>query len=422
MRLAPAAVWDGEAELTSSFAHREFRALWAAQALSSIAQWTLLTARSALAFDLTRESGSVGLAVFAAMLPYVFIPPIGGVLADRFNRRTVAMWTLAVSLLTAVLMAALTIVGLVEVWHLVLLSFVNGTARSVEMPATQAMIPGLVPQEQLLNAVALNGVVTHGSRLMGPLITLVILGPLGAGGTFLAAGAIYGLGILLMRRVSRPAQYVHPSGEGPVRQLADGVRYSATEPVVGMLILLVFFHCGLTMSYDALMPMYADEHVGHGSNAFSLLMLTVGAGSMVGTLMLAGVSARWHRGRLLLVTGLLSGLSPAALALAMRWEPALVAAALMGATQALFMSLTSAFLQTATPDRYRGRVLSLYLMIGGGIMAFGNLGAGYLGDRWGTTPVLLIPAVAFTAIVVLSLMGSTLREVYRRSAVAMAGH
>jgi MFS family permease len=94
----------------------------------------------------------------------------------------------------------------------------------------------------------------------------------------------------------------------------------------------------------------------------------------------------------------------------------------MGATQALFMSLTSVFLQIATPDRYRGRVLSLYLMIGGGIMAFGNLGAGYLGDRWGTTPVLLIPAVAFTGIVGVSLLGSTLREVYRRRAVAAAGH
>lgn len=422
MRLAPAAVWDGRADVTSSFAHREFRALWAATALSSVAQWTLLTARSALAFHLTGGSGSVGLVVFAAMLPYVFVPPVGGVLADRFNRRTVATCTLAVSLLTAVAMAVLTLAGVVEVWHLFLLSLINGTARSVEMPATQAMVPALVPQRHLLNAVALTGVVTHGSRLLGPLITLFILGPFGAGGTFLAAGLLYALGIWLMRRVSRPEQYAHPEGEGPVRQLTDGVRYAATEPVVGMLLLLVMFHCGLTMSYDALMPMYADEHVGHGSGAFSLLMLTVGAGSMVGTLMLAGVSERRHRGRMLLVSGLLSGLSPAALALAMRWEPALVAAALMGATQALFMSLTNAFLQTATPDRYRGRVLSLYLMIGGGIMAFANLGAGFLADRWGTAPVLLIPAVAFTAIVLLSLLGTTLRGVYRRRALPVLAH
>lgn len=422
MRFAAAAVWDGEAEITSSFEHRAFRALWSATALSAVAQWTLLTARSALAFHITGQSGSVGAVVFASMVPYVFVPPIGGVLADRFNRRTVTTCTLSVSLLTAVGMAALTLAGVVEVWHLFVLSLVNGTARSVEMPATQAMVPGLVPEERLLNAVALTGVVTHGSRLLGPLITLIILGPFGAGGTFLAAGVLYAVGIALMRRVPRPEQYAHPTGEGPLRQLADGVRYSATEPTVGMIILLVFFHCGLTMSYDALMPMYADEHMGHGGSMFSALMMTVGAGSMVGTLMLAGFSMHWHRGRMLLVSGLFSGLSPAALALAMAWQPALLAAAVMGATQALFMSLTNAFLQTATPDRYRGRVLSLYLMIGGGVMAFGNLGAGYLGDRWGTLPVLLLPAVAFTAIVAVSLGGATLRSIYRRGALPVAVH
>ena len=421
MRFSPAMVWRGDTDLTESFTHRPYRALWSASALSSVAQWTLLTARSALAFDLTESSGSVGLVVFASLLPYVFVPPIGGVIADRFNRRTVTQGTLSVSLLTAVLMAVLTVSGLVNVWQLFVLSLINGMARSVEMPATQAMVPGVVPQGSLLNAVALMGVVTHGSRLLGPLITLLILTPFGAGATFFAAGALYALGILFMRRIPRPAQYLHPSGESPVRQLTDGVRYAATEPVVGMLMLLVMFHCGLTMSYDALMPMYADEHMGHGSSAFSTLMLTVGAGSMVGTLMLAGVSSRWHRGRMLLVSALLSGLSPAALAVAMRWEPALAAAAVMGATQALFMSLTNAFLQTATPDRYRGRVLSLYLMLGGGIMAFGNLGAGYLADRWGTLPVLLIPAIGFTGIVLMSMTGVTLRGVYRRRALAGVG-
>ncbi|MBI2760118.1 MAG: MFS transporter [Chloroflexi bacterium] len=415
-------MWAGQTELTASFAQREFRALWAAGAYSSIAQWTLLTARAALAYNLTGGSGSVGLVVFASMLPYVFVPPAGGVLADRFNRRTIMTCTLAVSLVTAVGMAVLTIAGVVAVWHLFALSLINGTARSIEMPAGQAMVPGLVPERKLLNAVALTGVVTHGSRLMGPLITLLLLEPLGAGWTFLAAAVLYLLGIAQMRRVTPPAQYVHPLGESPLRQLADGVRYSAMAPVVGMIIILVMFHCGLSMSYDALMPMYANDHIGDGDNAFSLLMVSVGAGSMAGTIALAAISSRWHRGRLLLLTGLLSGLSPAALALAMHWSPALLAAALMGASQATFMALTNAVLQTATPDRYRGRVLSLFLMIGGGVMAFGNLAAGYLGDAWGAEPVLLIPALAFAGIVLITISGQTLRGVYRREALPVAVH
>src|SRR5581483_430436 len=159
------------AGIADSLRFPEFRALWLAGVCSSVAQWTLLTGRSALAYDLSGSSGSVGLVVFASMLPYVFVPPIGGVLADRFDRRTVATFTLALSLATAGLMAALTLTHTVAVWHLFALSLLNGTARSIEMPATQAMVPATVPQSSLINAVALTSVVTHGSRLMGPLVT-----------------------------------------------------------------------------------------------------------------------------------------------------------------------------------------------------------------------------------------------------------
>lgn len=414
------------AGIADSLRFPEFRALWLAGTCSSVAQWTLLTGRSALAYDISGSSGSVGAVVFAAMLPYVFIPPIGGVLADRFERRAVATGTLTLSLLTAGLMAALTLTDTVAVWHLFALSLLNGTARSIEMPATQAMVPATVPQTSLLNAVALTSVVTHGSRLMGPLVTFLVLRPFGAGGVFIAACAMYLLGLVLMQRVRRSARVEHPEGAHPLRQFAEGVRYTAATPVVGMIILLVFFHCGLTMSYDALMPMYADEHTGHdgdqSGSAFSTLMLFVGAGAMAGTVLLAWMPPSWHRGRLLLSTALLSGLAPAALALADAWPPALVIAAVMGATQGLFMALTNAFLQTATPDQYRGRVLSLFLMIGGGIMAFGNLAAGELGDRYGTAPMLLIPGVAFIAIVLLSSSGDTLRRVYSRRALPVVAH
>jgi MFS family permease len=420
MRLAPARVWSGRTELTASFADSRFRALWTAGALSSVAQWTLLTGRSWLAHELTGGSGAVGLVVFAQMLPYVFVPPVGGLLADRFNRRTVVTGTLTVSFLSALVMALLTLADAVTVWQLFLLSLINGMARSVEMPASQAMVPALVPQERLLNAVALTGVVTHGSRLLGPLITLLVLGPFGAGGAFLAAALLYLGGLVQLRQVPRPVQAAMPPGEGPLRQLAGGVGAAAREPVIGMILVLVLFHCGLTMSYDALMPAYANDHMGHGDDAFSLLMMAVGGGSMLGTVALAGMSLRWHRGRLLLLSGLGSGLAPALLALAPGRSAAVGAALTMGAAQAMFMALTNATLQTITPDRYRGRVLSLFLMIGGGVMAFGNLAAGYLADRWGTLPVLLIPALAFVAVMLASTVGSTLRGVYRLRALPAA--
>ena len=119
---AAAALWASQTELTRSFEHREYRALWSASALSAIA------------FQAGGGSIAVGLVVFATMLPSVFVPAFGGVLADRFNRRTVSTFTLAVALITAVLMALLIILDQAPVWHPFVLSLINGAARAVEMP------------------------------------------------------------------------------------------------------------------------------------------------------------------------------------------------------------------------------------------------------------------------------------------------
>ncbi len=111
MTFAPAALWGGQTTLTASFVHRQFRALWVAGACSSVGQWTLLTARSWVAHEIGGGAGAVGLVVFAQMLPNVFMPPIGGVIADRFNRRTIINVTLLISMLSALAMAVLTMTG-----------------------------------------------------------------------------------------------------------------------------------------------------------------------------------------------------------------------------------------------------------------------------------------------------------------------
>lgn len=421
MAFAPAALWRGNTEITSSFGYKEFRSLWVSGACAGVAQWTLLTARAAVAHKLGGGSGSVGLVVFAAMVPFVIVPPFAGVVVDRFNRRTVTQASQAVSLLAALAMAVLALSGVVQVWHLFALSLVDGAARSVAVPATQAMVPGLVPEARLLNAIALQGIVTHGSRLIGPLITLVLLDPFGAGWTFVAAALLYGGSIIQLRNVPQVAQ-VQPHKESPLHSLAEGIRYSVREPVVRAIFLLVVLHCGLTMSYDALMPDYAKGVIGRGENGYSILMFCVGVGSFGGTVLLAGVSGKWHRGRMLLIAGLLSGLSPVLLAVATYWGPALLFGVLLGSSQALFMALTNAALQSSTPDRYRGRVLSLFLMLGGGIMAFANLWSGYLGDAFGVSRVLFVPALIFAAFILASTFGGTLRAIYRRTTMPAVAH
>ena len=389
--------------------------------LSSVANWTLLTGRGWVAFDLHHHSTTVGLVVFAAMLPYLVVTPIGGVLADRFDRRALMVASLAVSLASSVALAALALRGLHAAWPLALLAFVHGAARSVEIPAGQSMVPAMVPEHDLLNAVALGGLANHGSRLLGPLLAAPLLDHGGASGAFVLAAVMNAIAMLQVLRLKVvPRAPNRATGAGA--QFAEGVRYVLHDRVVMLLIVLVFFHCGLSMSYDAVLPVMARDVLGSGGTAYSWLVMMIGLGSLAGTFSLAGLPSRLHRGWLLFSTGVLSGGTLLALAFASDWPAALTAAALVGGSQAMFMALTNTILQIATPDRVRGRVLSLYLMVGGGVMALANLVTGRLADAFGVTPVLALPALAFIAICAISLLGPSLRGVYTRRAAPAAVH
>ena len=402
-----------------SLQHLEYRRLWLATLLSTVASWTVLTGRGWVAFGLHNHSATVGLVFFAAMLPYVLVTPIAGVLADRFDRRAILFGSLVVSLLSAAALAGYALGGGGGAWPLVLLAFVNGAARAVEVPAGQSMVPAMVPERDLLNAVALGGLATHGSRLLGPLLAAPLLDRGGAAGAFLLAAVLYVIALACVLRLT-PVPQARGMPESPARQLADGVRYVARDRIGLMLIALVFFHCGLTMAYDAVLPVMARTVLGAGGGAYSWLVMMIGAGSLVGTLALAGLPTSTHRGRMLFVTGVLSGGTLVLLAFADQWPMALAAAALVGGAQAMFMALTNTFLQFATPDHVRGRVLSVYLMVGGGVMAFANLATGRLADAYGVTPVLAVPALGFMLVVALSALGPSLRGVYVRRTALVA--
>lgn len=405
----------------SSLHHQQYRRLWMATLLSTVASWTVLTGRGWFAFDLHHHSSTVGLVFFAAMLPYLLVTPVAGVLADRFDRRLLLFLSLVVSLLSALALAGYALAGGDSTWPLVLLAFINGAARSVEVPASQSMVPAMVPNHDLLNAVALGGLATHGSRLLGPLLAAPLLDRGGAAGAFFLATAMYVVALFQVVRV-RPVAQATSRTIGAGAQLLEGARFVLHDRVVLLIVLLVFFHCGLSMAYDAVLPVMAQDVLGAGGTAYSWLVMMIGLGSLVGTFALAGLPGGLHRGWLLFATGVLSGATLLLLAFAGHWPEALAAATLVGGSQAMFMALTNTFLQLATPDWVRGRVLSIYLMVGGGVMAFANLITGRLADAYGVTPVLAIPAAAFMIIVVLSVFGPSLRGIYGRRTAPAAAH
>ena len=407
-------------KLLAALAYEDFRHMWLANASAQAAAWALIVTRGWLVFDQTHSTFSVGLATFAAMGPMVIVPPLAGVLADRFDRRTVLAWTYGVNLAHNIVLAALALTGVLNFPMILMLSLVNGVARAVQMPTSQALAANLVPREKLVNALSLTASTQHGSRLIGPGLSTPLLSIFGAGAAFLLCTAFYAIGLVEILRIktrSRGIELNRQKGESYYSNFRQGLRYVGDQPVIRFVILVAFFHCGLTMAFETLLPGFSREQLvhNHGSASaagFGTLMMGVGAGSLVGSLAIAAIESGRTRGMTYLLTGVLSGLGLVMLAFTTTLWVAVIAAALMGGAQAAFMTMGQAITQAMAEDEYRGRVASINTFSLGGAMSIMNLANGALGGFF--TPATLIAGngLLFVLIIVMSAFAFTGRRVY----------
>jgi MFS family permease len=405
---------------TAALKYPDFRTMWWANLTAQAAAWALIVTRGWLVFDLTHSSGMVGVVTFAAMAPLFFVPPLAGVLADRIDRRTLLGWTYALNLVHNLVLAVLAFTGAIVPWHLVALSLVNGVARAVQMPVSQALAANLVPRDKLLNALSLNAATLHGSRLVGPGLATPLLAFFGAPAAFFLCTGFYALGWLLVLRIRTRSVGGVRRGESFVASFMSGLRYAGAQPLIRMVLLMVVFHCGLTMAFESLLPNFSARELGAGATGFSTLMTAVGAGGLVGSIYIGGVQSPLARGRLYLVMGLLSGLGQALLSFAPSMGWAVGAAAIMGASQAAFMTTGQAVTQSLAADEYRGRIASLNTFSLGGVMSFMNLANGFLGEQFSAASLLLVNGLLFAGIMVASAALTTPRGVYTRGLPAEA--
>ena len=404
------------------------RFMWLANLAAQAAAWGLIVSRGWLVFDMTGSSMDVGIVTFAAMIPLVFVPPIAGVLADRFDRRRLLAWTYAVNMSQNLALGLLAGTGVIEEWHIVVLSLINGIARAAQQSTSQALAANLVPPERLLNALSLTAATQHGARLVGPGLTTPLLALFGAPGAFFLCTSLYGIGWWLLLRIETPALGGARRDESFFASFVDGLRYAWREPFIKMLLVLVMFHCGLTMAFESVLPPFAEQRLGGTSTGFSTLMTGVGVGGLIGSVLVGGVLQPTSRARWYLGLGLLSGLGQAGLSFATSMPMAFLAAIFMGASQAGFMTMSQSTMQALGTNEYRGRLASLNTFSLGGIMSTMNLVNGFAGMYVPVTSILLFHGVLFMGVMAMSFASPTVRRAYRdglpvgrRTATAVAG-
>ncbi len=273
--------------LFTSLRHRDYRLVFFSTSLAGLAMWTLMVGRGWLAYDLSRSSTWVGIVTFAGFLPFI-LAPFGGALADRFDRRKLAALSTAVSFVLTCVLAVLAITDALTMPYLVILTFLMSMPRAAELPARQSLIANVVPARDLLNALSLSSVATFGTRAAGPALVIPLIKTIDPGGIFLISAAFYGLSTLQVLQVDTVSRGGAGAGRAIFRDIGEGLNYILITPPIAMLMLVVAFHCSLTMAFDSLLPVFAVQRLMSDGASFSALAMGVGAGALVGTLAISG--------------------------------------------------------------------------------------------------------------------------------------
>jgi MFS family permease len=410
----------------ASLAYPDYRRLWTATGFTQSAGWALIVARGPLAYQVTDSATWIGLITFAALIPSLAFNPIGGYLADRMDRRHLLMACCATNLVTALALAVAVVMGVIHgpggIWWLLGLSVINGCARSVQMPASQSLLPNLIPREGLLNGIALNQAVQQGSRAAGALAMVPLVATVDTEWIFFIPVALYFLGGIQLASIKTRSTGEKVAGRGVFYNLVAGIHYSYTHPIVLSVIMLAVAHCALTMAFEALFPLFAREQLGMSEDRAlysgpMYMMIGVGIGAVfVNTVVLARVRDQRKRGGLIFWLGILSGLSPLALAFSDSLLLAVLAAAAIGGATAGFMTMTHSTIQQIIPDGLRGRISSVNMWHTMGMMAAFNLVNPALADlSWIDAPrILAATGLIFLVIVLISLLIPPLRQIYMR--------
>ncbi len=397
--VAEAAAAAPPSRLQSAFralGHRNFQLFFSGQLISLIGTWMQSVAQSWLVYKLTGSGLKLGAVGFASQIPVFMFAPLGGIAADRFNRRYIVIGTQIASMLLAFILAAITLTHRVQVWHVFVLAGLLGVVNAFDIPGRQSFLVDMVGRDDLMNAIALNSSMFNGARVIGPAIAGILVARIGEGWCFFSNAVSYIaviIGLLLMR-VHSPAK---ASTASPLENIMEGFRFvNRTAPIRALLLLLGLVSL-VGMPYVVLMPIFADKILHGGARGLGILMGATGIGALLGALTLAFREGVKGLGRWVAACCAGFGVSLIVFAISHNFWVSVILLLPVGYTMMLQMSSSNTLIQVMVPDELRGRVMAVYSMMFMGMAPIGALLGGILADRLGAQVTVGIGGTASVA-------------------------
>jgi MFS family permease len=373
--------------------HSNYRLYFFGQAVSQSGTWLQRIAQAWLVLDLANSPAALGVLTVFQFMPALLLSLVAGVVADRVGKQRLIMITSALEAIQALALAAVTLTGVVQLWHVYVLALLLGLFTTFETPARQAFVSDLVPRQDIQSAVALNSSVFNAARVVGPGIGGIVLATWGAGWAFALNGVSYFAVLATLAMLDREKLFA--SGRAVARgalwsQVRDGLRHAADSPRIAFPLALLAVIGMLGYNFGVVLPLLARYTLDIGAVGFGALNAAMGVGSLLGALLLTPYLPPGTRTVALAALGF--SLALLAVAVVPAYSVTLGLLAVLGVISVAYSTSTNTTLQLASGEAYRGRVLSLYTLLFMGTTPIGGAVTGFLADNVGVTTTLSIEA------------------------------
>lgn len=383
--------------------------MWIGACTSTIGTWMQSAAQAWLVYDISHDSFYLGLDAFLAQVPIILFSLVGGVVADRMDRKNLLLVSQYIQMATAFILTALVIADVVQVWHILCLSFIVGTAQAFGGPAYQALLPTLVGKDDIPNAIAMNSIQFNIARVIGPTLGGIALTTVGAAWCFGLNGLSFLAVIASLYLIH--VRYVPAKSTEPIlKSMREGIGFIRNKPGMDGLIVLAFGMTLLAIPLLTFLPVFARDVLHSGPKGFTQLLAVSGAGSVCGGLIVATFGKIEGQGRsalliMVLLGGIIFGFSQSTV-----MPLSLVLIFCSGAAMMMSMSMVSSLVQAVASDEMRGRVMSVYNVAFRGGMPVGSIVLGKL------IPIFSAPVIMGWTGALLAVLGLYYLLVQRRVA------
>ncbi|MDO5115164.1 MAG: MFS transporter [Synergistaceae bacterium] len=395
----------------ASLKHRDFRIFWLGQCVSLMGTWMQRTALVWLVYTMTESPFRVGLVGVAQFLPMLFFTLFAGAVVDRFPKRRILIVTQSLLMIQALALALLAFSNSAQYWQLLTLCAFLGVTTTIDMPARLSFFVELVGKKDVMNAVSLNSSIVNLARIIGPAAAGLVMVEFGAAACFFVNALSFLAVIYSLTRIRTKEKRAVTEKRNVLLEVKEGLSYIKNDETLYINAIFLAIVCTFAMNGEVIIPVFAKTVLEMGAGAYTELLSAAGAGSLAGAVTMASLAKKGVR-RWMLAVGAAAALSLQLLmALAWNYTLALIFVAMIGFFNLVFLNAGNSIFQIYAPDKYRGRVMSVYSFLTQGSLPVGNFFAGSVMQLLGGWAGY--PACGLTAFICLALFLKNKKEIIK---------